>query len=210
MKILPKFNEYYDAVYKKYNPEKIIQTNEINPQNTPQNNNQKEEPKKETLLFPVPQNTRWEEITIKFKNDFDVNVIIKGKEYTSNYEKMGFADKRIKKTNEKAKANDGWQFLFLLSTSDGIFPINKLTGKEKKQRIKQKQSLSKSLKKLFSTIEDNDPFYEYNDIDKNYKIKIKLIPIETFRDDYRDKDIKDESDDTLGIKESFDELTDRK
>ena len=41
---------------------------------------------------------------------------------------------------------------------------------------------------LFPTIKD-DPI-EYNDIEKIYTTKIKLIPDKTFRDDFRDKDIR--------------------
>ena len=162
--------------------------------------------------FPIPKNTRWEEITIKFKNEFDVDVGAKGKTYSSDYEKMGFADKRIKKSKEKAKTHNDWTFLILLSTQEGIFPLDSLQTKERKQKIKQKQSLSKKLVEAFPQIKDTDPdpFYGYNDIEKNYKIKIKLIPIPTFRDDYRDKDINYDSDDELGIKDSYDELTDNR
>jgi len=167
---------------------------------------EKEKQKSTDLLFSITKETQWKDITIKFKNDFDVDVIIGKKTYPSNYETMKFADKRVKKTNEKAKANDSWQFLFLLSTVKGIFPIDKLTGKDKKQRIKNKQILTKSLKALFPTIDD-DPFYEYNDIEKVYKIKINLIPVETFRDDFRDRNIRDDSDEILGEKSYYKDLT---
>lgn len=158
------------------------------------------------LQFPTPKNTRWEDITIKFRNDYDVDVIIGKNTYPSNYEKMEFADKRIKKKDEKAKANDSWELLRLFSTQKGTFPLNKLTGEEKEKRKKQKQALSKTLKELFPTIE-NDPFYEYDDIEGVYKIKIKLIPIETFREDFRDKDIKDESEDKWGMKDYYKDIT---
>lgn len=175
-----------------------------------QTDNKKTEVTKESLLFPIPKNTQWEEIIVKFKNEFDVDVSAKGRTYSSDYEKMGFADRRIKKSKEKAKTHNDWTFLILLSTQEGIFPLDSLQMKEKKQKIKQKQSLSKKLTEAFPQIKDTDPdpFYEHNDIENNYKIKIKLIPIPTFRADYRDRDINYDSDDKLDIKDSYDELTD--
>ena len=109
----------------------------------------KDKQKPADLLFPITKDTQWKGITIKFKNKFDVDVIIGKKTYPSDYEKMDFADKRVKKTNEKAKANDSWEFLFLLSTMQGIFPFSTLPDEEKRQRTKQKQALNKSLKILF-------------------------------------------------------------
>jgi uncharacterized protein YqfB (UPF0267 family) len=148
--------------------------------------------KKKENITPInlPQNTRWEDITIKFKNEYDADIITGRTTLHYDYEKMGFADKRVKKKDERVKANDSWKFLKILSTNNGVFPLDKLTGKEKEQRKKQKQSLSKILKELFPTVKDN-PFYEYDDIEKNYKIKIKLIPIEDFRGDFRDRNIYD-------------------
>ncbi len=215
MKILPEFHRYYKILYD-YKSQKADSVRKMVVDKQPQTTS-KSEPKKEIvrqgvlkkdLLFPIPANTRWEDITLKFKNKFDVEVIIKGKKHESDYEKMGFADKRVKKTEEKTKANDAWDFLFLLSTLKGIFPIDSLTGKEKGKKLKQKQTLSKSLIALFPTIKD-DPV-EYNDMERNYKIKIKLIPEKTFRDDFRDRDIKFNSDDKSESEKIFDEMTENK
>ena len=180
LKALPNFDTYCGLIRGKFAPlirEGLTFKKEEKKQETPEKKG----------LFPLPLNIK--NITFKFKNDFDVDVIIGKDIYSSDYKKMGFADKRVKKSEEKTKANDAWVLLVLLSASGGIFPIDSLTGKAKKQKIKQKQLLSKDLRAIFPTIKD-DPFYKYDDRDKNYKIKMKLIPEKTFRDDFRDKDIK--------------------
>lgn len=163
-----------------------------------QEENIPQKPKNNALIpLKLPLNVSWEKITIEFKNEYDVEIKVDQKPpYQYNYETMGFADERIKKKEEKTKTNDSWELLTLLSIGNGIFPLGKLTGREKKKRIKQKQSLSETLKKLFPTVTtiDDDPFYKYNDIKKIYKIKIKLIPIKTFREDFRDRNIREEKD----------------
>ncbi len=203
-----KFTTFKQAIDEKYQ--------KISEKSQPQKSNKepaemKEKDKKENL-FPVPKNTQWKDLTIKFKNDFDVEIAIGKNKYSTDYEKMQFADKRIKKSKEKAKATDSWKMLCVLSTSKGVFPLDQLIGKEKTQKIKQKQALAKGLTNLFPSIAelDDDPFFPYDDIQKIYKIKINLIPVETFREDFRDKDIKDESDDKLGIKDYYNQMTDNK
>jgi len=161
--------------------------------------------KKNQIQVPkLPPGTRWENITIRFLNDYDIRVDVKKIKFLIDYEKMGFADERIKKTEEKVKTKNCWGFLQLLSTKNGEFDLNTLIGEEKNQRIKQKQILTKILKEFFPTIND-DPFYEYDETKGIYKIKIKLIPDKTFREDFRDKDIKEETKNKLGIEEGYKE-----
>jgi len=213
IRLLPSFWMYYNVVYKKYNQTQSSQIPQEREQKKDLIQNHKEPQKKdlqENTLFPTPENTNWDDITIKFKNKFNVTVVIKGKEYESTYEKMGFADRRIRKPEEKAKANGSWNFLYLLSTLEGVFPIDKLTGKDKGRNKKLKQSLSEVLTKVLFPNVKGDPFYDYNDREKIYKIKIKLIPEKDFIDDFRDNDIESKSDSEYKTEDYFNEKTKNK
>ncbi|MFA6193684.1 MAG: hypothetical protein WC726_02370 [Parcubacteria group bacterium] len=143
------------------------------------------------------KDTKWESITIRFLNNDDVK-IENGKEISeTNYEEMGFADGR------GSKAILSWDFLHLLSTNEGAFPLGKLSKKDNTARKTQKGVLTKKLKTFFKIKED--PFEEYDRWKKEYRIKLKLVPIPTFRDDFRDRHDKFE-----GIGEQFAEDTNRK
>ena len=168
-------------------------------------NKEKKEKNDEVRFLPkIPNNTEWRDITIRFKNEYDVDIIIGKNKYPYDYETMRFADNRIKKSEERTKAKDSWNLLQLLAIGKGKFPLNHLIGKEREKIIKQKQSLRKILKEFFPTIND-DPFFEYDDINDIYRIKIKLIPVKDFRNDFKDKNIKDEPNDNLCIKKDYED-----
>ena len=130
----------------------------------------------------------WTDVTIEFKNDYDVQIKIGGKKFQSDYEKLGFADERIKNTNDKTTVKTSWNLLTLLSTQGGIFSLDKLLKKDVAQCKKQKQEIVSIFKKKFGTAED--PFEKYSKHKKIYKMKLKLVPIEDFREDYYDKRIR--------------------
>jgi hypothetical protein len=131
----------------------------------------------------------WEDITLRFLNGYDVEIAFKNQKIKSDYSVMGFADNR-KNTNKDTKAKESWKMLQLFATNQNVFPIDNLTGKEKEKRKKQKQELSKLLR-LYFNIQD-DPI-SFNDISNNYKIRLNLIPEETFIDQWEDRKIIDEN-----------------
>lgn len=136
----------------------------------------------------IKPNTNWQDITITFKGEFEIKLKHKNEEINLTHEHLGFADNR---TPNLTRAKSSWELLRLLAIDDGFFPLGKLSRRDKTKRKKQKQELSKLLKKYFQ-IED-DPFYPVDKENIDYKIKMKLIPESEFRDDWKDKDIWDDS-----------------
>ena len=151
------------------------------------------------------KDTKWADITIRFLNDQEVK-IESGKETSeANYQEMGFADGKSK------QPIFCWDFLHLLSTREGIFPLGKSSKKDNNARITQKKKLSDKLKNYFKI--EEDPFEEYDRWKKEYRIKLKLVPIPTFRDDFRDRHITEggiKNDKFEGIGEQFAEDTNRR
>ena len=140
------------------------------------------------IQLGIKPDSKWQDLTITFKSEFEIKLKYKKDEITLTHEHLGFADNR---TPNLTRAKASWELLRLLAVDNGTFPLNRLNRKEKAKRKKQKQELSKLLKKYFQ-IKD-DPFYEINKDNIEYKIKIKLIPESEFRDDWKDKDIWDDS-----------------
>jgi len=192
LSITEKFKKEYDK--------NIIKKKEMINHKLPEKTKKHEKPK---FSHKLPTNTKWEDITIRFKNDYDVDVRIGKNNYSYNYETLGFADNRIKKSEERTKAKDSWDLLQLLAIGNGKLPLNCLSKKEKEKKLKQKQSLKKTLKDIFSDIE-GDPFFKHNDVNDSYKIKIKLVPTRDFGEDFRDKNIKEEKDNT-GTQKAYEE-----
>lgn len=135
----------------------------------------------------ITENTQWEDIEIRFKNNYDVKITTNNKSFDSDYEKMGFADKR---KNKDTKAKESWNLLLLFSVNNNIFPFSDLNIIKKVKQKKQKQELNKLLKAYFGIADD--PIV-HNKITKNYEMKIKLIPIEDFRQQWADRNIKTEN-----------------
>jgi hypothetical protein len=131
----------------------------------------------------------WEDITLRFLNEYDVEIAFKNQKIKSDYLVMGFADKR-KNAGTETKAKESWKMLQLFAANQNVFPIDNLTGKEKEKRKKQKQELSKLLRLYFDIQEDPISFSEVNN---NYKICLNLIPEETFVDQWEDRNIIDEN-----------------
>ncbi len=131
--------------------------------------------KKKIIALNIPQNTRWENITIKILNENNITILIGNNKYETSYKKMGFND------NRKNCPNKQWWFLIILATRNGSIAwedfekddkISKLSLKDINKFKKTKQLLAKSLRDYFK-IED-DPFYSYKK-EKAYKIRINLI-----------------------------------
>ena len=103
-----------------------------------------------------------------------------------------------------------WDFLYLLSTKEGVFLLGRLSKKEKEPYKKQKEELAEKLKTFFKI--EEDPFEKYDRWKKEYRIKLKLVPHPTFRADFRDRRISEEfkkKDKFKGIGEQFAEDTNR-
>ncbi|MCM8787534.1 MAG: hypothetical protein NC935_05715 [Candidatus Omnitrophica bacterium] len=112
-----------------------------------------------------PKDLQWEEITIRFLNNNEVLISYRDENFQTNFEEMGFMDKRDKKPKK------AWKFLKDLSETGG-----EITWKSKNasfQGKKHKQILKNLLQDYFRI--KSDPFHQYKK-ESSYKIKIKLIP----------------------------------
>lgn len=106
---------------------------------------------------------KWEEITIQFINGHEVRISAQSTRATWGFKEMGFQDGR------KRLPNHQWQLLQLLARKSGRVSWE---NSEAEDNIKkQKQLLSKTLKKFFKI--DDDPFLIYQD-QKAYRTKFKL------------------------------------
>lgn len=135
----------------------------------------------------MPNTASWEELEIKFINQFDVEIFHNGEfQKKANYEELGFGRQNTKDN----LPNKQWEFLRQLAiiyetgtiqpTIENLKFTLKNIIKSKDDCMKTKEHLGKSLKKAFG-IRDN-PFYKY-DPDKGYKIKFKLKPETILRGD---------------------------
>jgi hypothetical protein len=142
--------------------------------------------------------TKWEEITIRFINGDDVDIIISGKTQRSDFKAMGFENKKTRLPNNQ------WKLLRDLSESQGEISWRGLPQRQSTNRSrteqdfgattnqenageigqgfsyrmladktkKRKQLLAETLQSYFSISED--PFLPYKTA-KGYKIRLKLI-----------------------------------
>jgi hypothetical protein len=143
----------------------------------------KEEPAKTS-----PENTNWENITIKFLNDYDVEIKNGSKISKADYTQMGFADERINNEQE-TKAKESWKLLHYFSINNNVFSLN-ASRRENDKHKKRKQELSGLLKNYFKITDD--PIF-YDKAKKEYLLKIKLIPEKTFADQWQDRNIFEEN-----------------
>lgn len=142
------------------------------------------EKEKIKIVRPVdlPPNTKWENITIRFLDGHETIIIAKDKQWHSNFQEMGFENKR------NGLPNKQWLLLQTLSTKNNnelSWENNKKLKLETVWQIKtQKKLLSMALKKYFGIQED--PFYDYRK-EKAYRIKIRLIPEKSSKEDSNDE-----------------------
>lgn len=121
-----------------------------------------------TKIIPIklPEKSIWEDIEIRFKNQYDIEVYLKGKFLkTSNYEELGFFRSNTK-DNDPDKQ---WGLLRLLAIIYNNKKIAKATLSELAQSLKItpnatmkiKENLAKKLQKAFGLTQN--PFYEYKE-----------------------------------------------
>ena len=116
----------------------------------------------------LPEETRWENIEIKFITGNDVLITLTNdfnfrKKF--NYKELGFENSRTTQPNKQ------WQLLERFSESEGIIDWqNRFAVKELKKR---KELLSKILKSKFAI--EEDPFYSYRK-EKCYRAKFTIRP----------------------------------
>jgi hypothetical protein len=138
-----------------------------------------------TPLSKDPLTDDWKNITITFKNDYDVKLTIDGKEEASSYDKLGFADTR-QDSPQKVAYVKSWKILILFAVQNGKIKLNAFAGNKSKKELfkKDRLDLSKRLKNHFGL--KDDPII-YNEKNEEYQIKIKLIPSPEFRESYLDR-----------------------
>jgi hypothetical protein len=142
-------------------------------------------PSKEIKKDPLAE--KWEDITLKFNSKHIVELIINNKTIITDYEKLGFADKR-QDSDKKSYYVKSWRLLLTIAYSKKIPLSSKVNKKEKSSLTKQKKDLNKRLK-LFFNIE-NEPIVHCAKKNEYYS-RINLIPTKEFRDDWLDKDTYD-------------------
>jgi len=187
-KIYNKYNGFYEINYQlKYFQKKLIKN------------------KRFKKIKKIPRksfndkflNIKWKDVEIKFLNKHEVIIKTKNSTFQTNYEEMGFEDKKQKLPNKQ------WDLLEILAIRNGEVSWDNNTDLSLKKinaMKKRKQKLSNSLKFYFQT--EEDPFYNYK-TEKAYKIKCKLLPEIDLE---KDIGILKEEDD-LGIKEYYKEQT---
>lgn len=126
----------------------------------------------------LPDNAKWQDITIRFIDNGDhVEISVKGKTIrTSNFVEMGFEDAKQKRPNLQ------WKLLQLLAMQKGELGWKtnlNISTKERTNIKKRKQKLSDTLKICFQIKES--PFYSYKK-EKEYKIKINLIGLSDYQE----------------------------
>lgn len=126
-----------------------------------------------TIYPPLPNDTRWEHMTIKFLNEDKVEITLADKpdfKHIETFDKMGFEN------SKKHTPNMQWKLLQLLAMKNGELSWQNnydLSKKDVDAVKKKKQKLSDALQKYFQI--EEDPFFSYR-TEKAYKIKINLIP----------------------------------
>lgn len=123
-----------------------------------------------SIILP---DTKWEQIIIRFIDGHNIEISVHKTKIRTDYKVLGFENKRA------LKPNTLWELLKDISENNGeIFWGDRIASDKIK---KQKENLSKSLKKCFKI--NDDPFYLYNK-ERGYRIKLKFAsdPIEIIKE----------------------------
>jgi hypothetical protein len=131
----------------------------------------------------LPTIKSWKDIEIIFQDEWNIKIILRNKEYISDYKELGFADNRS--DHKVAKSIKSWSLLQLIASQEGRIDLGAYNEAHKSKIKKQKQEISELLRKAFNF--DEDPFRL---IDGKFIIRIKLTPDPHFREDYYDVTIK--------------------
>ena len=137
-------------------------------------------------LIDLPEGAQWREIHLVLYENYDIKIKFGDETFNSNCEKFGFTDTR----KNKIELKKCWDLFLLLANGNGIFPVKNLSKSKKIEYQKRKTELAKILKTAFPQI-TGDPFEKWDDHKEEYEIKIHLTPTEDFRDDFRDRKIKE-------------------
>lgn len=162
--------------------------------------------KSRAVEIRLSSNTQWHEIHLILSETYKITIKVSDETLDSDCEKFGFIDKRKKDKMEMKKC---WGFLELLAQNNGVFSTDKMSNKEKKEYQKRKNELTQIIRNFFPMIKSN-PFEKWDEHKKEYKIKIRLTPTESFRNDYRDHKIKDNEEKSrryADIDDSFNDQT---
>jgi len=155
-------------------------------------NEKKSEELKSAIVLPVK--TEWEDISMKWINSNDVEITLRNDEKYKkifDFKELGFYD-------EKRKCpNLGWKTLQGLSSNTGKMSWGFFGGKGETEADilrkieafqKRKSNLSKHLMKMFGI--NKDPFHTFSK-EKEYIIRIKLIPERRKREDKKEESWED-------------------
>lgn len=138
---------------------------------------------KDFPIISLPQNTQWEDIEIKFKDKFEIEIFVKNSSLgCKSFESLKFCSGTKNKKPDKQ-----WIFLELVS-------ISQAAGEKKvvkhdlamSLRVKPnncekiKSNLSKRLQEIFGI--NDEPFYPYKSYGY-YKPKFTLKPVPTMRNE---------------------------
>lgn len=139
------------------------------------------------VIDKEPLASKWENIEIKFDDEYNVKLIIDDKEEKSDYDKLGFADKR-QDSSSKAYYVKSWYLLMLFAINNRTINLPRIANnKSKKETFKKyKQDLSRRLKNRFNL--KDDPI-DYDPKNKEYIIKLKLTFTPEFRESWFDRNI---------------------
>ena len=141
--------------------------------------------------FKLPQGTKWEDIEIKFKNPFEVEVLVNGKFIKS----ATYTDLCMYRSRTKEQTSDKqWQFLHLLSVAYTVSAQQKMSTPPAKMSdfkkafettkdepiMTAKKKLSQNLQSIFGI--KSDPFDDYKNLGY-YRTKFKLVAEPELRHD---------------------------
>ncbi len=113
----------------------------------------------------LPPHTRWEDITISFRDAHSVTIKAGDFHRPADYKGMGLENRT------RLLPNKQWDFLYKLANNHGELSWH--DSKASLKNRKRKELLAKALRTYFQVSED--PFYPYKQ-QKAYKIRINLIP----------------------------------
>lgn len=100
------------------------------------------------VFFPTPPDTRWEDITIRFRDNHTVSINAGGVSRVCHYTKMGMADGR------NGRPTKQWELLRDFAETHGHFDwSNRKAGRTKQ---KQRETLADNLRAFFRI--EGDPF----------------------------------------------------
>lgn len=135
--------------------------------------------KKEVKPVKLPKGKSWDDLTLKFRNDYDIEIWIDGEFFKgTDNRKMGMYKSNVK---DEKNTNEQWKFLQTLSTAGGEYDLKSITTVQEKERItQQKKQLARALRSYFGL--QSDPFFDFKEKDM-YKTRFALEPVPELRND---------------------------